>query len=97
MYKYTDKQVQRLISACEDLAAYFAMDAARVIVEWPDDANIVEYLQNLPVKIVRQFDEAVVAITHPDADYSEEHEDDRSLRLRYEAALKEMREARNGR
>ena len=40
----TEKQIKRLIDASENLSAYFAQDACRVIAEYPDGANLAEYI-----------------------------------------------------
>lgn len=85
----TPAQIKTLVAACEDLAACFARDACRVIAEWPDDANLVPYLDNLPVKLVRAFDDAIAPIAWPD-DFPEQ--DDTQVQ-KYEAALAEMRSA----
>lgn len=86
----TEKQIKALIDASHNLAAYFAADACRVIAEWPDDANIVPYLDDLPVKVVREFDRAIFAITEGDMDTAD---DEAEQRRKYEKALADMREA----
>ncbi len=85
----TAKQIARLIDASENLAAYFSMDACRVIAEWPGDDNLVPYLNNLPVKIVREFDEAIADITI--GGFSD---DEAEIRAKYERAMEETRRAR---
>ena len=81
----SEAQVKRLIDASENLAAYLAMDACRVIAEWPDDANLVPYLENLPVKVVREFDAAVAAIQWGKMDTADA---EIAQRRKYEAAQK---------
>ena len=80
-------QIKALVDASENLAAYFAIDACRVIFEWPDDANIVPYLNNLPVKVVREFDNAIACIQHCKMDsFDKEMEQAR----KYEDAMAEL-------
>lgn len=90
MSKPTEKQIKRLIDASQNLAACLARDACRVIVEGPDDMDLLPYLESLPVKTVREFDEALLAITEPE--YSDEEAD---VRRKYEQTMREMREGRS--
>lgn len=82
----TDRKVKRLIDASQALAALFTRDACRVIAEGSDNMDLLPYLDELPVKIVREFDEALLAITEPE--YSDEEAE---VRRKYEQAMKEMR------
>jgi len=82
------KQIEALIRASENLAAYFAADACRVIVEASDDTNIVPFLETLPVKVVREFDLAIYSITEGQMDSAGEESEQRR---KYEAALAMMR------
>lgn len=84
----TPAQVKALVSASENLAAYFAIDACRVIDEWPGDENLVPYLENLPVKVVREFDEAIAAIQLCEMDSFDEEDEQRR---KYEEAMAECR------
>jgi len=87
----TPAQIKALVEASENLAAYFAMDAFRVIAEWPDDANLVPYLEKLPVKVVREFDNAIASIQHGTMDSAEEETEQRR---KYEAAIVEWHNAK---
>lgn len=84
----TEKQIKELINASNDLAAYFAADACRVISGWPEDANIVPYLETLPVGIVRKFDRAIYAITEGEMETAAEETEQRR---KYEQTMAEMR------
>ncbi len=86
----TPKQIQRLIDASENLAACFARGACRIIVEGADDMNLAPYLDDLPVKIVREFDRAICAITHPEFVTDD---DEAVARAKYNDAMREMRGA----
>ena len=86
----SERQIKRLINASENLAAYFAIDACRVIAEASYNANLAPYLKNLPVTAVREFDEAICAITHPDLITTDE---DAVARAKYDAAMAEMRKS----
>lgn len=86
----TPKQIDALIKASETLAAYFTADACRVIAEWPDEANIVPYLETLPVKAVRDFDRAIYSIQLSQLNGQCEDEE---ARRKYEAAMAEQRAA----
>lgn len=84
----TPAQVKRLLDACMNLGAYFAADACRVIAEWPDDENLAPYLQNLPVKVVREFDLALLSIQLGKMD---SEDDEANQRTKYDTAMAEMR------
>lgn len=83
-----EKKVQRLIDASHNLCALFARDACRVIMEAPDDENIVPYLTDIPLSVIREFDEATLALTDPDL-----CGDEADVGAKYEQAMREMRGA----
>jgi hypothetical protein len=62
----THEQATRLFEASEHLAALLMASACRVIYEADDDHDILPYLDKLPAKAVRDFDQAVAAIQWPD-------------------------------
>lgn len=81
-----DKRVKRLIDASHNLCSYLARDACRVIAEFPDDENIVPYLTSIPIRVVREFDAATLALTDPELS-----DDEAEVRAKYERAMQEMR------
>jgi hypothetical protein len=62
----THEQATRLFEASENLAALLMASACRVIYEAADDHDLLPYLDKLPAKAVRDFDQAVAAIQWPD-------------------------------
>ena len=87
----TEKQVLKLIETGESLAAYFSAQACRVIAEWPDDVNLVEHLDNLPVSVVREFDEAIADIQYSMMDGGPDLQKRNEQKAKYEAAMAEQR------
>jgi len=84
----TPEQIERLYDAAFALAGSIAADACRLVAEGDDDMLIGQYLNNLTVKTVREFDEAVAAIQHT---AMEGYTHDSELVRKYEAAMAEMR------
>lgn len=82
------EQIQRLYDAAFALAGSIAAEACRVVAEWPDDAKIAPYLDNLTVKVVRDFDEAVADIQHTAMNGGSP---DEAIMAKYRAAMEEMR------
>lgn len=83
----TEAQAKALFEASENLAAYIAADACCVVAEWPDDANLVPYLDKIPVKVARAFDDAVAAIQWGKMDSAEQEAEQRQ---KYAQAMDEM-------
>ena len=84
----TEEQARALYDAAFDLCAYVAADACRVVYEWPSDANLVPYLETLPVGVMRKLDEIVAAIDHAKMDTFEQEEQQRA---KYAQAMEELR------
>ncbi len=62
----TYKEMRRLIKAAEVLSGYFHADASGLIFECSEDTNFADSLSYLPIAAVREFEDALTAITDQD-------------------------------